>query len=165
MVCFLVNTLHEVEKPVMTSTGLPLIQPVFIWAGHGRPHSPRSAPVRPSFVRRQFLGQWGRMMLPSTSTIHFFLLKIYRHTIPQSDIWLNDQETFFDKSESECPSVVSDSLRPHSLYSPWNSLDQNTRVGSRPLLWQIFLTQESNQGLLRCRWMFLPAELPGKPFW
>ena len=32
-------------------------------------------------------------------------------------------------SESESRSVVSDSLRPHGLYSPWNSPGQNTGVG------------------------------------
>ena len=31
---------------------------------------------------------------------------------------------------SESCSVVSDSLQPHMLYSPWNSLGQNTGVGS-----------------------------------
>ena len=34
------------------------------------------------------------------------------------------------KRESESCSVVSDSLRPHGLYSPWNSPCQNTGVGS-----------------------------------
>ena len=46
---------------------------------------------------------------------------------------------------------------PHSLYNPWNSLGQNTRVGSHSLLWQIFLTQESNQGLLHYRWVFFTS--------
>ena len=46
---------------------------------------------------------------------------------------------------------MSDSLRPHGLYSPWNSPGQNTEVGSLSLLQQIFLIQESNQGLLHCR--------------
>ena len=27
---------------------------------------------------------------------------------------------------------MSDSLRPHGLYSPWNSPGQNTGVGSKP---------------------------------
>ena len=49
---------------------------------------------------------------------------------------------------SESRSVVSDSLRPHRLYSPWNSLGQNTGVGSLSLLQRIFPTQESNPGLL-----------------
>ena len=36
--------------------------------------------------------------------------------------------------ESESRSVMSDSLRPHGLYSPWNSPGQNTGVGSLSLL-------------------------------
>ena len=40
-------------------------------------------------------------------------------------------------------SVVSDSLRPHGVYSPWNSPGQNTGVGSLPLLQGIFPTQGS----------------------
>ena len=42
-------------------------------------------------------------------------------------------------------------MRPHGLYSPWNSPGQNTGVGSRSLLQQTFLTQELNQGLWCCR--------------
>ena len=38
------------------------------------------------------------------------------------------------RSESESHSVVSDSLRPHGLYSPWNSPSRNTGVGSLSLL-------------------------------
>ena len=53
----------------------------------------------------------------------------------------------------ESGSVVSDSLRPHGLYSPWNPPGQNTGVGSRPLLQGIFPTQGSNSGLPRCRWI------------
>ena len=34
----------------------------------------------------------------------------------------------------ESSSVVSDSLRPHGLYGPWNSPDQNAGVGSPFLL-------------------------------
>ena len=46
---------------------------------------------------------------------------------------------------------MSDSLQPRRLYSPWNSPGQNTGVGSLSLLQRIFLTQESNRGLLHCR--------------
>ena len=56
-------------------------------------------------------------------------------------------------SESESCSVMSDSLQPHGWYSPWNSPDQNTRVGSGSLLQGIFLTQGLNWGLLNCRWI------------
>ena len=46
---------------------------------------------------------------------------------------------------------MSDSVRPHGLYSPWASPGQNTGVGSLSLLQEIFLTQELNQGLPHCR--------------
>ena len=39
--------------------------------------------------------------------------------------------------ESESHLVVSDSLRPHGLYSPWNSPGQNTGVSSRSLLQEL----------------------------
>ena len=52
---------------------------------------------------------------------------------------------------SKSCSVVSDSLWPHGLYSPWNSAGQNTGVGSLSLLQGIFPTQGSNPGLLHCR--------------
>ena len=53
---------------------------------------------------------------------------------------------WFDKDlqhflESESCLVVSNSLQPHGLYSPWNSLGQNTGVGSFSLLQGIFPTQ------------------------
>ena len=38
------------------------------------------------------------------------------------------------KCESKSHSVVSDSLQPHGLYSPWNSPGQNTGVASFSLL-------------------------------
>ena len=38
------------------------------------------------------------------------------------------------ESESDSHSVVSNSLEPHELYSPWNSRGQNTGVGSLSLL-------------------------------
>ena len=58
----------------------------------------------------------------------------------------NDSE-----SESECRLVVSNSLRPHGLYSPWSSLGQSTGVGSLSLLQGIFLIQGLNPGLPHCR--------------
>ena len=42
-------------------------------------------------------------------------------------------------------------LRTCGLYSPWNSLGQNTGVDSLSLLQGIFPTQGSNSGLLHCR--------------
>ena len=48
---------------------------------------------------------------------------------------------------------MSNSLRPHGLYSPWVSPGQNTEVGSLSLLQGIFPTQGSNPGLPHCRWI------------
>ena len=52
---------------------------------------------------------------------------------------------------SESCSVVSDSLQPRRLHSPWNSPGQNTGVGSLSLLQGIFPPQGSNPGLPHCR--------------
>ena len=65
--------------------------------------------------------------------------------------------------ESESGSVVSDSLWPQGLYSPWNSLGQNTGVGSLSLLQQIFLTQKSDSGLPLCRWITYQLSHKGSP--
>ena len=56
----------------------------------------------------------------------------------------------FCKVQSVSRSVVSDSLRPHGLYSPWNSPGQKNGVGSLSLLQGIFSTQGSNSGLPHC---------------
>ena len=64
-----------------------------------------------------------------------------------------------EKKESESHSfIVSDCLRPHGLYSPWDSPGQNTGVGSHLLLQGIFPTKGSNRGLPRC-WQILYCRL------
>ena len=55
------------------------------------------------------------------------------------------------KVKSESHSVMSNSLQPHGLSSPWNSPGQNTVVGSLSLLQGIFTTQKLNPGLPHCR--------------
>ena len=64
---------------------------------------------------------------------------------------------------SESHLVVSDSLWPHGLYSPWNSPGQNTGVGSLSFLQGIFPTQESNWGLLHCRQILYQLSYQGSP--
>ena len=51
---------------------------------------------------------------------------------------------------------VAQSLQPHGL-----SPGQNTGVGSLSLLQGIFLTQESNLGLLHCRWVLYQVSYQG----
>ena len=54
-------------------------------------------------------------------------------------------------------------LWPHGPYSPWNSPGQNTGVGSLSLLQGIFLTQESNWGLLHRRQILYQLSYEGSP--
>ena len=58
-----------------------------------------------------------------------------------------------------CP-VLHD---PHGLYSPWNSLGQNTRVGSLSLLQGIFPTQGSKPGIPHCRRILYQLSHQGSP--
>ena len=73
------------------------------------------------------------------------------------------------ESESESCSVLSDSLRPHELYSPWNSPGQNTGVGSHSLLQGMLHSSGDlpnpgiESGLPSLQVDSLPAELLGKP--
>ena len=64
---------------------------------------------------------------------------------------------------SESHSVVPDSLRPHGLYSPWNSPGQNTGVSSLSLLQGIFPTQGSNPGFPHCRRILYQLSYKGSP--
>ena len=68
-----------------------------------------------------------------------------------------------NKPESESRSVVSNSLRPHGLYSPWNSPGRNIGVGSLSLLQGIFPTQGSNPGIPHCRWILYQLSHKGSP--
>ena len=58
---------------------------------------------------------------------------------------------------------MSNSLRPHGLYSPWNSPRQNTGVGSLSLLPGIFPTQGLNPGLPRCGRILYRLSHQGSP--
>ena len=59
---------------------------------------------------------------------------------------------------------MSDSLRPHGLYSPWNSPDRNTGVDSCSLLQGNIPTQELNQGLLHWRWILYQLSYQRSPW-
>ena len=66
-------------------------------------------------------------------------------------------------SESESGSVVSDSLQPRGLYSPWNSPGQHTGGSSFSLLQGILPTQGSNPGLPCCRQILYQLSHQGSP--
>ena len=69
---------------------------------------------------------------------------------------------FFFKSriclEPRSPALQADSLPAEPQGKP-----ENTAVGNLSLLQRIFLTQESNQGLLHCRWILYRLIFQGSP--
>ena len=84
-----------------------------------------------------------------------------------SHLWYNQQiskpQAQSRKSESEICSVMSNSLWPHGVCSPWNSLGQNPRVGSLFLPQGIFPTQGSNPSLPHCRRILYQLSHKGSP--
>ena len=58
---------------------------------------------------------------------------------------------------------MSDSLRPHGLYRPWDSPGQNNGVGSHSLLQGSFPIQRSNPGLPHCRRILYWLSHQGSP--
>ena len=66
-------------------------------------------------------------------------------------------------TEPRCPSLQADSLPADPPEKP-----KNTGMGNLSLLQGNFSTQESNQGLLHCRWILYQLNyqetLPGKPY-
>ena len=68
--------------------------------------------------------------------------------LPPSPLALNKW-----KKWSESHSIMSDSSRPHGLWSPRDSPGQNSGLGSLSLLQWIIPTQGLNPGLPHGRWM------------
>ena len=58
---------------------------------------------------------------------------------------------------------MSNSLRPHGLYSPWNSPGLNTGVSSLSFLQGIFPSQGLNSGLPQCGQIFYQLSHQGSP--
>ena len=73
--------------------------------------------------------------------------RVFHHRVKTSYLRCFRWEKWVNGSHS----VVSNSLWLHRLFSPRNSLGQNTGVGSLFLLQGIFPTQGSNPGLPHCR--------------
>ena len=62
-------------------------------------------------------------------------------------------------SQPRSPALQADSLPAEPQGKP-----KNTGVGSLSLLQQIFLTQESDWGLLHCRWILYQLSYQGSPW-
>ena len=82
--------------------------------------------------------------------------------------WFGDRldVTKTKKNKVQCSvgrSVVSNSLPPHGLYSPWNSPDQKSGVGNLSLLQGLFPTQGSSLGLPHRRQILYQLSHKGSP--
>ena len=96
--------------------------------------------------------------MTSTSDFAIQIINFLTEYITSWSIWRNHYPC-----ESKSCSVVSDSLQPHGLYSPWNSPGQNTGVGSLSFLQGIYPTQGSNPGLPHCRQILYQLSHKGSP--
>ena len=105
---------------------------------------------------RQYLKSSDRRRSPSVDRSDKLSFESFQHGAvckTRKDQWVGKISKLKDNGVkwSESHSVMSDSLQPHGLYSPWNSPVQYTGVGSCSLLQEIFPTQGSNPGLPCCR--------------
>jgi len=113
-----------------------------------RPHGLQpQAPPSMGFARQEY---WSGVPLPSP---RFFTTRY----------WIYCFLCSIAICDCESCSVVSNSLWPHGLYSPWNSPGQNTGVGSHSLLQRIFPTQGWNPGLPHCRQILYQLSHKGSP--
>ena len=117
----------------------------------GKPQKWHSSPFPPSQVT------WYPGFINLFNSWYYFVIQ----SKERENLGLSVGVCLISWFESESRSVMSDSLWPHGLHSPWNSLDKNTGVGSLSLLQWIFLIQESNWGLLHCRWILYQLSYQG----
>ena len=103
------------------------------------------------------------MGLLGYSSVHHASHKIQSLALGLSGSHMKKSNFSRKESESESHSVVSNSLQPHGLYSPWNSPDQDTGMSSFSLLQGILPTQGSNPGLPHCGWILYQLSHKGSP--
>ena len=98
------------------------------------------------------------------SSCHPMSLCYSTHSVQSSGFTEHPQHAWpgcrYVKRESQSRSVVSDSLRPHGLNSPWNSPSQDAGVGS--CSWGSSQPRDQTQ-VSHFAGVFLPAEPQGKP--
>ena len=109
-------------------------------------------------ILSEFHVNWQRTLLAKKS----FIQKTHENW-HQGTLDLQAKTATVSKEKWKSHSVVSDSLWPHGLYSPWNSPGQNTGVDSLAFLQGIFPTQGSNPGLPHCRQILYQLSHKGSP--
>ena len=97
----------------------------------------------------------------ATNLTTFCLTDLLNSPYRSRNPWLLPSKTQEAIKWSKSHSVVSNSLQPHGLYSPWHSLSQNAGVSSLSLLQGIFPTHRSNPGLPHCRWILYQLSYQG----
>ena len=121
---------------------------------------------------RDKTSNWEGTQLHNTHTHTFHLVPSWQSTAvpPSRMLWVRGSlrrlvqisiKVLNDISESESQSYLT--LQNPTDYNPWNSLGQNTGVGSLSFLQGIFPTQESNPGLPHCRWILYHLSHKGSP--
>ena len=130
-------------------------------------------PSSMQWVGQQTLGnRWQTMMILyfiRTQDKGFWWSSLRCHAWQQKNLWawhqsshiIREKKKFFFFISSR--SIVFDSLWSHGLYSPWNSLGQNTGVGNISLLQEIFPIQELNPGLPHCGRILYRLSHKGSP--
>ena len=73
------------------------------------------------------------------------------------DYWSGYTVVPFSRASSHVSHIVGE------FFTELSGNPKNTGVGSLSLLQWIFLTQESNQGLLHCRWILYQLSYQGSP--
>ena len=125
---------------------------------------PQSLPASGPFQMSHLFASGGQSIgvSASTSLLHY---SSYFYSILISSQLMKVCDTRKKESEVESGShsVMSDSMKPHGLYSPWNCPGQNTGVGSFSLLQGIFPTQGSNPGFPHCRQILYHLSHKGSP--
>ena len=109
--------------------------------------------------------QLGYLVLASFNSSSHRLTKV----VHRAAKWVSKQpvevwtKNWRQLKKRESHSVVFNFLPLHGLYSPWNSLGQNTGVGSLSFLQGIFPAQGFNPGLLHCGWILYQLSYKGSP--
>ena len=141
--------------------------PCWPWRGCASQIEPIMGVSKPLALKFPFQVQTHHSKVLPSTTLFIRVLTSSHFFLPNcsSKEYLEQTTKYSHKcpSESKSYSVVSNSLRPHGLYSPWNSPGQNTGVGSLSPLQGIFPTQGWNPGLPHCRWILCQLSHKGSP--
>ena len=119
-------------------------------------------PFSPSLSDRERAG-WIRCELLFCSPTHLPWEAALPDSVGQDLLHLPQPVDIKSWEERKSLSCVWLFVTPWTMYSPWNSPGQNTRVGSLSLLQGIFSTQGLNPGLPHCKQILYQLSHEGSP--